>query len=73
MSSPAPASCTQLRIQDNKLQGVVPAAIQAHANFKEKWNPAKYILPQQEGYGLTLHAGSGGQDLDNPVDTDPWN
>ena len=68
-----PASCTQLRIQDNKLQGVVPAAIQAHANFKEKWNPAKYILPQQEGYGLTLHAGSGGQDLDNPVDTDPWN
>ena len=68
-----PSSCTQLRIQDNKLQGVVPAAIQAHANFKEKWNPAKYILPQQEGYGLTLHAGSGGQDLDNPVDTDPWN
>ena len=68
-----PSSCTQLRIQDNKLKGVVPAAIQNHANFKEKWNPAKYILPQQEGYGLTLHAGSGGQDLDNPVDTDPWN
>lgn len=68
-----PSSCTQLRIQDNKLKGVVPAAIQNHANFKEKWNPAKYILPQQEGYGLTLHAGSGGQDLYNPVDTDPWN
>lgn len=49
-----PASCTQLRIQDNKLQGVVPAAIQDHANFNTKWNPAKYILPQQEGYGLTL-------------------
>ena len=49
-----PASCTQLRIQDNKLKGVVPAAIQAHANFNAKWNPAKYVLPQQEGYGLTL-------------------
>ena len=49
-----PASCTQLRIQDNKLQGVVPAAIQDHANFNTKWNPAKYILPQQEGFGLTL-------------------
>ena len=49
-----PASCTQLRIQDNKLQGVVPAAIQAHANFNAKWTPAKYILPQQEGFGLTL-------------------
>ncbi len=68
-----PASCTQLRIQDNKLKGVVPAAIQNHANFKEKWNPAKYILPQQEGYGLSLHAGSGGQDLDQPVDENPWN
>ena len=67
-----PATCTQLRIQDNKLKGVVPAAIQAHANFS-KWNAAKYILPQQDGYGLTLHAGSGGQDLDDPVDTDPWN
>ena len=67
-----PATCTQVRIQDNKLKGVVPAAIQAHANFS-KWNAAKYILPQQDGYGLTLHAGSGGQDLDDPVDTDPWN
>ena len=67
-----PATCNQLRIQDNKLKGVVPAAIQAHANFS-KWNAAKYILPQQEGYGLTLHSGSGGQDLDQPVDTDPWN
>lgn len=67
-----PSTCTQLRIQDNKLKGVVPAAVQKHANF-EKWNAAKYILPQQEGYGLTLHAGSGGQNLDNPVDEDPWN
>lgn len=47
-----PATCNQLRIQDNKLSGVVPAAVQAHANWT-KWNAAKYILPQQEGYGLT--------------------
>ena len=67
-----PATCTQLRIQDNKLKGVVPAAIQAHANFS-KWTAEKYILPQQDGYGLTLHAGSGGQDLDQPVTEDPWN
>ena len=66
-----PATCTQLRIQDNKLKGVVPAAIQAHANW-EKWNAAKYILPQQEGYGLTLRSGSGGQDLDPSTDENPW-
>ena len=47
-----PATCNQLRIQDNKLSGVVPAGVQAHANWS-KWNAAKYILPQQEGYGLT--------------------
>ena len=67
-----PATCTQLRIQGNKLKGVVPAVIQNHVNFNN-WNAAKYILPQQDGYGLTLRAGSGGQDLDDPVDTDPWN
>lgn len=48
-----PTTVNQLRIQDNKLSGVVPAAVQAHANWT-KWNAAKYILPQQEGYGLTL-------------------
>lgn len=48
-----PTTCNQLRIQDNKLSGVVPAAVQAHANWSTKWNAAKYILPQQEGYGLT--------------------
>lgn len=48
-----PATCKQLRIQDNKLSGVVPAAIQAHANWTT-WDAAKYILPQQDGYGLTL-------------------
>ena len=67
-----PTTLTNLRVQDNKLKGVVPAAVQAHANWT-RWKPEQYILPQQEGYGLTLHAGSGGQDLDNPVDTDPWN
>lgn len=49
-----PTTCNQLFLNGNQLKGVVPAAVQAHANFKEKWNPAKYILPQQEGYGLTL-------------------
>lgn len=48
-----PSTCKQLRIQDNKLSGVVPAAVQAHANWTN-WNAAKFILPQQEGYGLTL-------------------
>jgi hypothetical protein len=42
--------------------------VQAHKDFSS-WK----INPQQEGYSLTLHAGSGGQDLDEPVDTDPWN
>lgn len=67
-----PSTCNQLRIQDNKLSGVVSEAIQAHANW-EKWNPAKYIFPQQEGYGLSDKSGSGGQDLDDTTDTDPWN
>ena len=48
-----PSTCNQLRIQDNQLSGVVPAAVQAHANWT-KWNASKYILPQQEGFGLTL-------------------
>jgi len=48
-----PATCTQLRIMNNKLSGTVPAAVKAHANWTAKWNPAQYILPQQEGYGLT--------------------
>ena len=67
-----PGTCKTLNVSGNKLQGVVPAAVQAHANWTA-WKPATNILPQQEGYGLTLHAGSGGQDLDDPVDTDPWN
>ena len=48
-----PATMVNVRIQDNKLQGVVPAAVQAHAKWSA-WKPDLYILPQQEGYGLTL-------------------
>ena len=48
-----PATCTQFRIQGNKLKGVVPAAVKAHANWT-KWKADTYILPQQDGYGLTV-------------------
>ena len=67
-----PSTCKTLFVSGNKLKGVVPAAVQAHTNWTA-WKPATNILPQQEGYGLTLHAGNGGQDLDDPIDTDPWN
>lgn len=43
----------QFRLNGNKMKGVIPAAVQAHANWS-KWNAEKYILPQQDGYGLTL-------------------
>jgi hypothetical protein len=36
-----------------QLQGVIPASVQAHANWT-KWKPETNILPQQEGFGLTL-------------------
>ena len=67
--------CGNLQLNGNKLSGVIPAEVQAHPKFLPDtgWKYLVNILPQQEGYGLTLHAGSGGQDLDNPVDTDPWN
>ena len=58
----------QVHIYGNKMSGVVPASVQAHKDFSS-WK----INPQQEGYGLALHAGSGGQDLDQPVHDDPWN
>ena len=48
-----PTSVINVRIMDNKLKGVVPASIQAHAKWSN-WKPELYILPQQEGYGLTL-------------------
>ena len=48
-----PTTCNQLFVNGNQLQGVVPAAVQAHANWT-KWKAETNILPQQEGYGLTL-------------------
>ena len=67
--------CINLQLNGNKLSGVVPAEVQAHPKFlpDSGWKYLVNILPQQDGYGLTLHAGSGGQDLDNPIDADPWN
>ena len=57
------------------MSGVVPAEVQAHPKWlpDSGWKYETNILPQQEGYGLLLKSGSGGQDLDDPVDTDPWN
>ena len=48
-----PSTCNQLFINGNKLQGVIPASVQAHANWT-KWKPETNILPQQEGFGLSL-------------------
>lgn len=47
-----PTTCTKLQIYNNKLQGVLPAAFVAHANY-DTWNATVNIFPQQEGYGLT--------------------
>ena len=49
-----PAACKQLYINGNRLQGVVPAVVQAHPNWSSVWKVAERILPQQEGYGLTV-------------------
>ena len=51
-----PTTCNQVYLNGNKLKGVVPTKVQNHPNFslKNKWNAAERILPQQEGYGLTL-------------------
>ena len=48
-----PSQCKQFYVKNNKLSGVVPAGVQAHANWGN-WKAADNILPQQEGYGLTL-------------------
>lgn len=50
------SSTTQLWLKGNKLSGVVPAAVQAHENWQatKAWKYETNILPQQEGYGLTL-------------------
>lgn len=46
-----PAGAKQIRVQGNKMEGEVPAAVKAHANWNT-WKPSQYIFPQQEGYGL---------------------
>lgn len=48
-----PAKLGQLQIHTNQLKGVVPAKMQEHPQWT-KWNAAKNILPQREGFGLTL-------------------
>ena len=50
------STTTQLWLKGNKLQGVVPAAVQAHENWKATtgWKYQTNILPQQTNYGLTL-------------------
>ena len=67
--------CNNLMLNGNKLSGVIPAEVQAHPKFlpDSGWKYKENILPQQDGYGLSLHSGSGGQDLDQPVDEYPWN
>ena len=48
--------CSNLQLNGNKLSGVVPAEVQAHPKWLATtgWKYETNILPQQEGYGLTL-------------------
>ena len=46
-----PAGAKQIRVQGNKMEGEVPAAVKAHANWAT-WKAEQYIFPQQDGYGL---------------------
>ena len=48
--------CGNLMLNGNKLSGVVPAEVQAHPKWQATsgWKYEVNILPQQEGYGLTL-------------------
>jgi len=48
-----PSTMVNVRVYGNKLKGVVPAAVQAHPKWSN-WKPEQYILPQQDGYGLTV-------------------
>jgi hypothetical protein len=52
--------CGNLQLNGNKLSGVVPAEVQAHPKWlpDSGWKYEVNILPQQEGYGLTLSDGS---------------
>ena len=51
-----PSTCGQLFLNGNQLKGVIPAAVQAHPKFQATsgWKYEANILPQQEGFGLTL-------------------
>lgn len=50
-----PTTVNQVRIMGNKLSGVIPAAVQAHAKWANWYGTnGQYILPQQEGYGLAV-------------------
>ena len=48
--------CRNLQLSGNKLSGVVPVDVQAHPNWMATsgWKYETNILPQQEGYGLSL-------------------
>ena len=48
--------CGNLQLNGNKLSGVVPAEVQAHPKWQATsgWKYEVNILPQQDGYGLTL-------------------
>ena len=48
--------CSNLMLSGNKLSGVIPAEVQAHPKFQATtgWKYETNILPQQEGFGLTL-------------------
>lgn len=48
--------CINLQLSGNKLSGVIPAEVQDHPKFlaTSGWKYEVNILPQQEGYGLTL-------------------
>jgi len=50
-----PANCGTLAVNGNKLQGVVPTAVQNHTKWQATsgWKYETKILPQQPGYGLT--------------------
>ena len=48
--------CGNLQLSGNKLSGIIPAEVQAHPKFlpDSGWKYTVNILPQQEGYELTL-------------------
>ena len=48
--------CGNLQLNGNKLSGVVPTEVQTHPKWQATsgWKYETNILPQQEGYGLTL-------------------